>query len=183
MAYKNKEDATAYQKVYREKNKEKISARQKDYREKNKGKIKDYREEHKEERATWLSTEKGFLSNLYSGCKRRTKKKQAKYPSKEWSLLSKEEFLNLWEEHKAKHGYNCGYYNDEPIIMQRSAPNKNGKRNPTPKNLLSVDCLNPEKGYTKENIVFCGWAVNDRKNSIRKKDCHLIIRKYEERNQ
>tara|TARA_R110001583_G_scaffold126913_2_gene278498 strand:- start:231 stop:860 length:630 start_codon:yes stop_codon:yes gene_type:complete len=133
----------------------------------------------------YLNTEAGFIIAKYQDMKKSRKRKQGRLinTDKEIELLSQEEFFTLWEEHKAKHGYNCGYYNDEPIIMQRSAPNKNGKRNPTPKNLLSVDCLNPEKGYTKENIVFCGWAVNDRKNSIRKKDCHLIIRKYEERNQ
>ena len=182
MAYKNKEDATAYQKAYRKENKEKIAAYNKAYRKENKEKIKDYREEHKEERATWLSTEKGFLSNLYSGCKRRTKKKQAKDPSKEWSLLSQEYFLNLWDEHKAKHGMTCGY-TGEPIIIQATAPNKNGKQNPVPKNLLSVDRLDPEKGYTKKNIVFCGWGINDRKKNVSVEDCHLIIRKYEERNQ
>ena len=133
----------------------------------------------------YLNTEAGFIIAKYQDMKKSRKRKQGRLinTDKEIELLSQEEFFTLWEEHKAEHGYNCGYYNDEPIIMQRSAPNKNGKRNPTPKNLLSVDCLNPEKGYTKENIVFCGWAVNDRKNSIRKKDCHLIIRKYEERNQ
>ena len=133
----------------------------------------------------YLNTEAGFIIAKYQDMKKSRKRKQGRLinTDKEIELLSQEEFLNLWEEHKAKHGYNCGYYNDEPIIMQRSAPNKNGKRNPTPKNLLSVDCLNPEKGYTKENIVFCGWAVNDRKNAVRKKDCYLFLKKYEERNQ
>ena len=171
MAYKNKEDATAYQKAYRKENKEKILARQKSYDLK-----------HKEERAVYRSTEKGFLFKLYSDCKSNTKKKQAKDLSKEWSFLSKEEFLEAWEEHKAKYGMTCGY-TGEPIIIQATAPAKNGKRNPVPKNLLSVDCLNPEKGYTKENIVFCGWDVNRRKNAVRKKDCYLFLKKYEERNQ
>ena len=133
----------------------------------------------------YLNTEAGFIIAKYQDMKKSRKRKQGRLinTDKEIELLSQEEFFTLWEEHKAKHGYNCGYYNDEPIIMKASAPNKNGKRNPVPKNLLSVDCLNPEKGYTKENIVFCGWAVNDRKNAVRKKDCYLFLKKYEERNQ
>ena len=133
----------------------------------------------------YLNTEAGFIIAKYQDMKKSRKRKQGRLinTDKEIELLSQEEFFTLWEEHKAKHGYNCGYYNDEPIIMQRSAPNKNGKINTRPKNLLSVDCLNPEKGYTKENIVFCGWAVNDRKNAVRKKDCYLFLKKYEERNQ
>tara|TARA_R110000823_G_scaffold177013_1_gene309584 strand:- start:353 stop:877 length:525 start_codon:yes stop_codon:yes gene_type:complete len=174
MPYKNKEDEAAYKKIYREKNREKIKAYDKAYNQKNKERLGI-------KAAKYLSTEKGFLLNLYKGCKKRTKEKQVKDPSKEDFNLSQEEFLNLWEEHKAKHGMTCGY-TGEPIIIQRLAPNKNGKQNPKPKNLLSVDRLEPEKGYTKENIVFCGWAFNERKNAVRIKDCHLIIRKHKERN-
>ena len=175
MPYKNKEDEAAYKKIYREKNREKIKAYDKVYNQKNKERLGI-------KAARYRNTEKGFLPYLYKGCKRRTKQKQAEDPSKEDFNLSQEEFLNLWEEHKAKHGMTCGY-TGEPIIIQATAPNKNGKQNPRPKNLLSVDCLNPEKGYTKENIVFCSWEFNDRKHSVKIKDCYLIIRKYEERNQ
>ena len=171
MPYKNKEKMAAY----REENKEKIAANKKVYHQENKEKLGI-------QKASYRNTEKGFLPYLYKGCKGSTKKKQVKDPSKEWSLLSKEEFLEAWEEHKAKYGMTCGY-TGEPIIIKATAPAKNGKRNPVPKNLLSVDRLDPEKGYTKENIVFCGWEFNRRKNDVKKKDCYLIIRKYEERNQ
>ena len=133
----------------------------------------------------YLNTEGGFILALYQNVKKSRKKKQGRLinTDKEIELLSQEEFLNLWDEHKAKHGYNCGYYNDEPIIIQSTVPNKNGKQNPRPKNLLSVDRLDPEKGYTKENIVFCGWDVNRRKNNTNPKDSYQFIRVYEERNQ
>ena len=133
----------------------------------------------------YLNTEGGFILALYQNVKKSRKKKQGRLinTDKEIELLSQEEFLNLWDEHKAKHGYNCGYYNDEPIIIQSTVPNKNGKQNPRPKNLLSVDRLDPEKGYTKENIVFCGWDVNRRKNDTKPKDSYQFIRVYEERNQ
>ena len=187
----NKEKRAAQHKVYNQENKEKIAAQKKVYNQENREKIlaqhKVYQKKNREklgiQKAVYLSTEKGFLFKLYSGCKGNTKKRQSKNPSKEWSLLSKEEFLEAWEEHKAKHGYNCGYYNDEPIIIQSTAPAKNGKRNPRPKNLLSVDRLDPEKGYTKKNIVFCGWDVNRRKNDTKPKDSYQFIRVYEERNQ
>ena len=186
----NREKISDYIKAYHEKNKEKILAKQKAYREKHKeAKVaydKVYQKENKErigiQKASYRNTEKGFLLNIFYGFKRRTMEKQAKDPSKEVSLLSQEDFLNLWEEHKAKYGMTCGY-TGEPIIIQATAPAKNGKRNPRPKNLLSVDRLDPEKGYTKENIVFCGWAFNERKKNVSVEDCHLIIRKYEERNQ
>ena len=86
----------------------------------------------------------------------------------------------MWTEHKAKQGITCGY-TGEPLVMERKPAPKVG-RNKVPKNQLSVDCLDPDIGYTKENIVFCSWAFNDRKNAVKIKDCHLIIKKYQERN-
>ena len=209
----NKEKIRAQQKAYRQEHKEKIKVRGKAYRQEHREEIKAYRQEHREEAkaygkayyqenkeevktyqqenkekiamqiASRRSTEKGFLTYLYTSCKSRTKKKQSKDPSKEWALLSREDFFTLWEEHKAKYGMTCGYGTGEPIIIQATAPKKNGKINTRPKNLLSIDRLDPDIGYTKENIVFCGWEFNRRKHDVKIKDCYLIIRKHEERNQ
>jgi hypothetical protein len=115
--------------------------------------------------------------------KKSCKRKQAREinADKKIELLSQEEFLELWTQHKAKQGITCGY-TGEPLLMQRKIPRKDGVRNKVPKNQLSVDCLDPEIGYTKENIVFCSWGFNDRKNAVKIKDCYLIIKKHEERN-
>ena len=191
---RDKEAKAAYDKAYREKNKEAMAAYDKAYREKNKeakvayGKVygKVYREKNKERIAmrkiAHLCTEEGFISCLYTSCKMRNKDRQSEDPSIEDFNLSKEEFLELWTEHKAKQGITCGY-TGEPLVMQRKIARKDGKRNIPAKNLLSTDRLNSEKGYTKENIVFCGWAFNKRKNSISVADCKLILQKHEERNQ
>ena len=87
----------------------------------------------------------------------------------------------MWTQHKAKQGITCGY-TGEPLLMQRKIPRKDGVRNKAPKNQLSVDCIDPEIGYTKQNIVFCSWGFNDRKNAVKIKDCYLIIKMHEERN-
>tara|TARA_R100000908_G_C3712099_1_gene118322 strand:+ start:124 stop:744 length:621 start_codon:yes stop_codon:yes gene_type:complete len=130
----------------------------------------------------YLNTEGGFMIRKYNDVKKSCKRKQNRpiNANKKIELLSQEKFLELWTEHKAKQGITCGY-TGEPLVMERKPAPKVG-RNKVPKNQLSVDCLDPDIGYTKENIVFCSWAFNDRKNAVKIKDCHLIIKKHQERN-
>tara|TARA_R110002012_G_C11386930_1_gene584031 strand:- start:22 stop:642 length:621 start_codon:yes stop_codon:yes gene_type:complete len=132
----------------------------------------------------YLNTEAGFMISKYHDITRSCKKKRNKpiNANKKFELLSQGEFFELWTEHKAKQGITCGY-TGEPLVMQRKLARKDGVINKPPDNLLSVDRLNSEKGYTAENIVFCSWAFNNRKNSVSVADCYLIIKKHEERNQ
>jgi len=46
---------------------------------------------------------------------------------------------------------------------------------------LSIDRFDSDVGYTKDNIVFCRWDFNDRKNSVSVEDCKIIIEKHIER--
>ena len=130
----------------------------------------------------YLNTENGFIVNKYHDILKSYRKKQAREinADKKIELISQEEFFELWTQHKAKQGITCGY-TGEPLVMQRKIAPKVGRNKP-PKNQLSVDCLDPEIGYTKNNIVFCSWGFNDRKNAVKIKDCYLIIKKHEERN-
>ena len=147
-----------------------------------KSKRRSYSSVRRAKNIVYLNTEAGFIISKYHDMKKSCKRKQAREinADKKIELLSQEEFLELWTQHKAKQGITCGY-TGEPLVMQRKKPPKVG-RNKVPKNQLSVDCLDPEIGYTKENIVFCSWGFNDRKNAVKIKDCYLIIKKHEERN-
>ena len=148
-----------------------------------KSKRRSYSSVRRAKNIVYLNTEAGFIISKYHDMKKSCKKKQARpiNANKKIELLSQEEFLELWTQHKAKQGITCGY-TGEPLLMQRKTPRKDGVKHKTPKNLLSVDCLDPEIGYTKQNIVFCSWGFNDRKNAVKIKDCYLIIKKHEERN-
>jgi IS30 family transposase len=148
-----------------------------------KSKRRSYSSVRRAKNIVYLNTEAGFIISKYHDMKKSCKRKQAREinADKKIELLSQEEFLELWTQHKAKQGITCGY-TGEPLLMQRKTPRKDGVKHKTPKNLLSVDCLDPEIGYTKQNIVFCSWGFNDRKNAVKIKDCYLIIKKHEERN-
>ena len=148
-----------------------------------KSKRRSYSSVRRAKNIVYLNTEAGFIISKYHDMKKSCKRKQAREinADKKIELLSQEEFLELWTQHKAKQGITCGY-TGEPLLMQRKKPRKDGVRHKVPKNQLSVDCLDPEIGYTKSNIVFCGWGFNDRKNAVKIKDCYLIIKMHEERN-
>ena len=133
-----------------------------------KKKIRKPQAERQKIEIAYLNTEAGYMFSKYNDMKKSCKKKQNREinAAKKIDLMSQEEFLELWTQHKSKQGITCGY-TGEPLVMQRKKPPKVG-RNKVPKNQLSVDCLDPE--------------INDRKNAVKIKDCYLIIKKHEERN-
>ena len=143
----------------------------------------------------YLNTESGFLICKWNDIKKRVykkakvKKANGDYRKSAGSrkcerlehTLTKEEFLQAWEEHKVKYGWNC-YYTGKPMKIGRKLAVKGAKkRHSTPPDLLSIDRFDSNLGYTKDNIVFCRWDANDMKGSITIELCKTIYRKYLER--
>ena len=127
----------------------------------------------------WDSTEKGYIRNLYSNMKKRTvsgvhKNASEEIKKKHTVYLTIEEFEDLWKQHKEKHGYKCLLTG---VKMTHAPSKENGNIN----NNISADRLDPNIGYTKENIIFVSANVNIRKNAITKELCHAILKQYEER--
>ena len=143
----------------------------------------------------YLNTESGFIISKWNDIKKRVNKKNkmkesdgdyrksagSKKIAKLEHTLTKEEFLQAWEEHKIKYGWNC-YYTGKPMKIGRKLAVKGAKkRHSTPPDLLSIDRFDSNLGYTKDNIVFCRWDANDMKGSITIELCKTIYRKYLER--
>ena len=143
----------------------------------------------------YLNTESGFIISKWNDIKKRVNKKNkmkesdgdyrksagSKKIAKLAHTLPKEEFLQAWEEHKIKYGWNC-YYTGKPMKIGRKLAVKGAKkRHSTPPDLLSIDRFDSNVGYTKDNIVFCRWDANDMKGSITIELCKTIYRKYLER--
>ena len=143
----------------------------------------------------YLSTESGFLICKWNDIKKRVYKKEkvekanGDYKKSAGSrkcerlehTLTKEEFLQAWEEHKIKYGWNCYYTGKSMKIGRKLAVKGAKKRHSTPPDLLSIDRFDSNVGYTKDNIVFCRWDANDMKGSITIELCKTIYRKYLER--
>ena len=143
----------------------------------------------------YLSTESGFLICKWNDIKKRVYKKQkvekanGDYKKSAGSrkcerlehTLTKEEFFQAWEEHKIKYGWNC-YYTGKPMKIGRKLAIKGAKkRHSTPPDLVSVDRFDSEIGYTKDNIVFCRWDVNNEKGSTSVHLAKIIVKKHWER--
>ena len=153
------------------------------------------KEHAREQNIKYLNTESGFLICKWNDIKKRVykkakvKKANGDYRKSAGSrkcerlkhTLTKEEFLQAWEEHKVKYGWNC-YYTGKPMKIGRKLAVKGAKkRHSTPPDLLSIDRFDSNVGYTKDNIVFCRWDANDMKGSITIELCKTIYRKYLER--
>ena len=153
------------------------------------------KEDGRKQNIKYLSTESGFLICKWNDIKKRIYKKEkveranGDYRKSAGSrkcerlkhTLTKEEFLQAWEEHKVKYGWNC-YYTGKPMKIGRKLAVKGAKkRHSTPPDLLSIDRFDSNLGYTKDNIVFCRWDANDMKGSITIELCKTIYRKYLER--
>jgi hypothetical protein len=128
------------------------------------------------------NTEKGFLLNSYSSMKKKTisgrfKNSPEHIKQKHDVNLKKEEFFELWEQHKNKHGYKCTLTGVEMILKRK----KNIGGTIGYENGFSVDRLNPNIGYTKENIIFITNMANKLKNAVTKELCVSILKAYEER--
>ena len=127
----------------------------------------------------WHSTEKGYIRTLYSTMKKRINSERFINSSEEIKkkhtlYLTMEEFEDLWKQHKEKYGLRCSL---TKVKMTHSP----SKENMSTSNNISVDRLNPNIGYTKENIIFVSANVNHKKNAVTKKICEAILKQYEER--
>jgi hypothetical protein len=128
----------------------------------------------------YSNTEKGFLLRLFIRINSRTNHKRfrdlsEKEKNKHRCYVTKEEFFDLWEIHKLKYGYRCALTGD--IIVHKTTTKEQTNKS----NSISVDRLNPEIGYTKENIIFVSNKVNNMKNAVTKELCIAIVKAHEER--
>jgi len=129
----------------------------------------------------YANTENGALGILYSAIRRKIRNPRYNDFSEEEKnrhrcYMTKEQFLKKWEEHKLRYGYKCAL-SEENIIFKRTN-HKDSVKNDG----VSVDRLNPEIGYTEDNIIFVSNRVNNMKGAVTKELCVAILKAYEERN-
>ena len=134
----------------------------------------------KEADLKYANTEKGALSVLYISMVRKIKNpRYINFSEEEKNRhrchMTKEQFLKKWEDHKLKYGYKCALTGEE-IIFKRTNHKDSVKNNG-----VSVDRLNPEIGYTEDNIIFVSNKTNNIKGPVTKELCIAILKAYEEK--
>ena len=133
----------------------------------------------------YLNTEHGFMMNLYNSIKKKVNGRRYKHSSEEQKdkhrcYVTYEEFMNIWEEHKKEIGFHCRLTNIKMVCLR--AKGGKGVRYYGYSNGVSVDRLDPNIGYTKENIIFVSNEANKIKSSVTKNMCIKILEIYKERN-
>ena len=130
----------------------------------------------------YVNTEHGYLVGVYNSIKKKVRAARYKDITQEQKekyrcYMTQEEFNELWEQHKNKHGYNCVLTGVEMILKRK----KKTGGTVGYENGFSVDRLNPNIGYTKENTIFITNAANKSKNAVTKELCISILKVYEEK--
>ena len=109
----------------------------------------------------------GRMKGLYQGMRKRNGKfLKAGDPRGIDHLMTKESWDNLVQDYIEKYGFVDFYYRT-PLTSKAKQ-----------KNTVSVDRLDNNKGYTKNNIVLSSWEVNDRKNAVTIQDCFIFVTRY-----
>ena len=132
----------------------------------------------------YANTETGYLTNTYGAMKKKYRNERynglsEKEKDPHRCYITKEEFFQLWEEHKKQFGYCCRLTGIK-MVLQRAQDSKK-RRFHGYSNAMSVDRLNPKVGYTKDNIIFISNEANKMKSAVTKQLCVSILKLYEEK--
>ena len=132
-----------------------------------------------------INTEKGYLKDKWNSMKTKSRGGGKKDRKKVSLTITREEFYELWEQHKKRYGGWFCAYTGQPMTRLRSMNrlknfkshiSNTGKQSGRQvRTNLSVDRIDSGKGYTKDNIVFCTWDFNDRKGNISLEDIRCIL--------
>ena len=145
--------------------------------------------------AKQMRTEKGYLREKWNSLMSKSRNyadKTRGYKRKPIPVLvTREEFYELWEQHKKRYGgWFCAYTGKKMTHTRnvnelKSSTHRSlyGNNKIKTKSNMSVDRIDSDKGYTKDNIVFCTWDFNDRKGNISLEDIRCILNLLESKKQ
>lgn len=123
--------------------------------------------------AKYNSTLSGYLKNLYTAARRRSKYSATrKRRAIHFNLALDDYYHVFWNQVETLGGIYCAY-TGEPMTHKRGAG--------IIKTNISLDRINNKIGYTKENIIFCTAAFNDLKGQVTIEACQKILEVYKER--
>ena len=133
----------------------------------------------------YTDTERGFMITLCCSIFARSKNERYKYLTEEQKdrhrcYITKEKFFELWENHKKNFGYCCRLTGVKMVC--KKSKGKKGAGFLGYSNGVSVDRLDPNIGYTENNIIFISNEANKNKGAVSKEICIKILEIYKERN-
>jgi len=131
------------------------------------------------------NTENGFMTTLHKSINARVNHERYKYLTEEEKnryrcYVNKKKFFELWENHKKIFGYCCRLTGVKMIC--KKSKGKKGAGFLGYSNGVSVDKLNPNIGYTEDNLIFISNKTNKSKGAVTKELCIKILEIYKEKN-
>jgi len=106
-----------------------------------------------------IQKEKCFLRDMYNTTNTRARNKNIEFEFKNF-----EEFYQHWLNQKKIYGWYCPVTNEKMTTIRGLGSSKTTLTN------ISCDRRYPNEGYTKENVDFITWDINNRKHSMRPSD-------------
>ena len=133
----------------------------------------------------YRKSEKGFFQEIWSNLKKSCDKDSSYHKHNNRAvkinngIRGRDHLLELWEKQKKLLGGPYCIYTGVELTTKKS----NGQGRGTKiKTNISIDRIDPTLPYQEDNIVFCSWEFNNRKNNVTPDDCKRILQVYEEMN-
>ena len=117
----------------------------------------------RERQQKYLSTERGYFTELWQSCKKSTHGNLFK---------NYEEFFECWKDQKKIYGIKCPYLGME--MTRIKGLNEEGKRQRATNTNISKDRILSNLPYGRDNLMFVSWQANNMKGNI----TPFIARKY-----
>jgi len=118
----------------------------------------------------YKSTERGYFKELWQAIKKSVHGCEFK---------NYEEFFNCWEEQKKIYGTKCPYTGIE--MTRIKGLNVGGIRKKSTFTNISKDRILSSRPYSKENIMFISWGINNSKGNIPPKIAKQYLKFVKER--
>ena len=166
---KNKEHLYEYGQEYYSKNKKHLLKMKAVYNAENKEKIALI--DHK-----YINSENGYINETICAIFSRSHRNDNR---KKWiPECTKQDIYDELMLYIQDHGRNCEYCKEPWTYIRKMGTRGEGhkKRGPKIETNFSIDRLDSEKTYTKDNLVFCCVGCNNRKNQVRVSDITNIQR-------
>ncbi len=133
----------------------------------------------------YRQSEKGFFQETWSNLKKSCDKDSSYHKHNNRAvkinngIRGRDHLLELWEKQKKLLGGPYCIYTGVELTTKKSNGQGRGARIKTN---ISIDRIDPTLPYQEDNIVFCSWEFNRRKNNVTPDDCKRILEVYEEMN-
>jgi hypothetical protein len=135
---------------------------------------KKSRKKHKKSiikrRVKYNNSERGYFIGMFNNIKQNHKRKKQKNEFKNY-----EEFYQCWLDQQKIYGRLCPYTGKEMTMIRHTGNKKTIPTNISRERILST------RGYSKKNLMFVSWGINNSKGNITPKTAKRYLEIVKER--